>query len=102
MADKLSMIYLETPANPTNHLFDIKGIKNKVADHYSNIYNKEILMAVDNTYMGPIWQHPLQHGADIVLYSATIYIGGHSDVIAGAVLGNKEIMNRVKTAARAT
>ena len=96
-ADKLSMIYLETPANPTNHLFDIEGIKKKVADHYSNIYNKEILMAVDNTYMGPIWQHPLQHGADIVIYSATKYIGGHSDVIAGAVLGNKEIMNRVKT-----
>ena len=96
-ADKLSMIYLETPANPTNHLFDIEGIKKKVADHYSNIYKKEILMAVDNTYMGPIWQHPLQHGADIVIYSATKYIGGHSDVIAGAVLGNKEIMNRVKT-----
>ena len=96
-ADKLSMIYLETPANPTNHLFDIEGIKKRVADHYSNIYNKEILMAVDNTYMGPIWQHPLQHGADIVIYSATKYIGGHSDVIAGAVLGNKEIMNRVKT-----
>ena len=97
LADKLSMIYLETPANPTNHLFDIEGLKKKVIDHYSKKYNNNILMAVDNTYMGPIWQHPLQLGADIVLYSATKYIGGHSDVIAGAVLANKEIMNRVKT-----
>ena len=42
---------------------------------------------VDNTFLGPLWQHPLQHGADLVLYSATKFIGGHSDVIAGAVLG---------------
>jgi methionine-gamma-lyase len=46
--------------------------------------------------MGPIWQHPLKHGADLVLYSATKYIGGHSDVIAGACLGSKELMKRVK------
>jgi methionine-gamma-lyase len=46
--------------------------------------------------MGPIWQHPLKHGADLVLYSATKYIGGHSDVIAGACLGSKELMGRVK------
>ena len=47
--------------------------------------------------MGPIWQHPLQFGADLIIYSATKYIGGHSDVIAGAVLGNHELMSRVKT-----
>ena len=47
--------------------------------------------------MGPLWQHPLSHGADIVVYSATKYIGGHSDVIAGAVLGNREVITRVKT-----
>jgi methionine-gamma-lyase len=46
--------------------------------------------------MGPIWQHPLKHGADLVLYSATKYIGGHSDVIAGACLGSKALMARVK------
>jgi Cystathionine beta-lyases/cystathionine gamma-synthases len=44
--------------------------------------------------MGPIWQHPLKHGADLVLYSATKYIGGHSDVIAGACLGSKELMQK--------
>lgn len=45
---------------------------------------------VDNTFLGPLWQHPLAHGADIVLYSATKYIGGHSDLIAGAALGSTE------------
>jgi methionine-gamma-lyase len=52
---------------------------------------------VDNTYMGPLWQHPLKHGADLVLYSATKYIGGHSDLIAGAVLGKSKFMKRVRT-----
>ena len=46
--------------------------------------------------MGPLWSHPLKHGADIVLYSATKYIGGHSDLIAGAALGNQEVMQRIK------
>ena len=67
-----------------------------IAKHYST-EEKQVLLAVDNTYMGPIWQHPLQHGADLVLYSATKYIGGHSDVIAGACLGSKQVMGPVKT-----
>jgi methionine-gamma-lyase len=46
--------------------------------------------------MGPVWQHPIKHGADLVLYSATKYIGGHSDVIAGACLGSKALIKRVK------
>lgn len=55
-----------------------------------------MILSVDNTYMGPIWQHPIKHGADLVLYSATKYIGGHSDVIAGACLGSKALMKRIK------
>ncbi|MGB2398630.1 MAG: PLP-dependent transferase, partial [Flavobacteriaceae bacterium] len=51
---------------------------------------------VDNTYMGPLWSSPLKFGSDLVIYSATKYIGGHSDLIAGAVLGNSEVMQRVK------
>lgn len=95
-ADKLAMIYIETPANPTNALIDIEACK-EVADYFSKEGEEEqVLIAVDNTYMGPLWQHPLQHGADLVMYSATKYINGHSDVIAGAVLGGKEIMPRVK------
>ncbi len=93
-ADRLTMIHIETPANPTNALIDIElcaEVKN-----YFTTPEKSIVLSVDNTYMGPIWQHPLKHGADLVLYSATKYIGGHSDVIAGACLGSKELMGRVK------
>jgi len=94
MADKLAMIYIETPANPTNDLIDINGSK-EIAKYFSTP-EKEVYLAVDNTYLGPLWQHPLKHGADFVLYSATKYIGGHSDVIAGACLGSKELIHRVK------
>ena len=94
IADKLALIYIETPANPTNDLIDIE-VSKEIAKYFSTD-EKEIYLAVDNTYMGPIWQHPLKHGADLVLYSATKYIGGHSDVIAGACLGSKELMQRVK------
>jgi methionine-gamma-lyase len=95
MSDKLSMIYIETPANPTNTIIDIQACA-QVASHFSN-EDKKVITVVDNTYMGPLWQHPLRLGADMVVYSATKYIGGHSDVIAGAVLGNSDFIKRVKT-----
>jgi methionine-gamma-lyase len=95
MADKLAMIYMETPANPTNALIDIAGCK-QIATQFSTI-SRSVPVVVDNTYMGPLWSHPLKHGADLVIYSATKYIGGHSDVIAGACLGSKELMTRVRT-----
>ena len=94
-ADKLTLIFIETPANPTNAIIDIEMCV-RIAQKYSNP-DQQVLTAVDNTYMGPLWQHPLRHGADLVMYSATKYIGGHSDVIAGAVLGNRDLMKRVKT-----
>jgi methionine-gamma-lyase len=94
LADKLALIYIETPANPTNDLIDIQCSK-EIARQFSTP-EKEIYLAVDNTYMGPLWQHPLKHGADLVLYSATKYIGGHSDVIAGACLGSRDLIKRVK------
>lgn len=94
-ANKLSFIYIETPANPTNALIDI-GVCKEIANEFSTA-EKRVYVAVDNTYMGPLWQHPLQLGADFSLYSATKYIAGHSDVIAGACCGAKEVMTRVKT-----
>lgn len=94
-ADKLAMIFIETPANPTNAIIDIE-LCSRVADKFSHAEQK-VQVAVDNTYMGPIWSHPLKHGADLVIYSATKYIGGHSDLIAGAVLGRHAEMIRVKT-----
>ena len=94
LANKLSMIFIETPANPTNALIDIEMCKS-IADLYSSM-DEKVYLAVDNTYMGPLWQHPLKHGADFALYSATKYIGGHSDVIAGACCGSNEVISRVK------
>lgn len=93
-ADRLAMIYIETPANPTNALIDI-GCCSQLAKKYSTP-EKKVYVAVDNTYMGPLWQQPLKHGADFSLYSATKYIAGHSDLIAGACCGSKEVMSRVK------
>lgn len=92
--DRLGMIFLETPANPTNDLVCINMCR-EIADLYS-IMERRTVVAVDNTYMGPLWQHPLKHGADLVLYSATKYIGGHSDVIAGACLGSEAVIGRIK------
>ena len=77
--------------------FDMSGISEEIGDYYQNKNEKEVILAVDNTHMGPIWQHPLEHGADLTIYSATKYIGGHSDLIAGAVMGRQELMTRVKT-----
>jgi methionine-gamma-lyase len=94
-ASKLSLIYIETPANPTNALIDISMCR-AIADHFSSA-TQSVLLATDNTFMGPLWSSPIEHGSDIVIYSATKYIGGHSDLIAGAVLGSHELMLRVKT-----
>ncbi|RMG67431.1 MAG: cystathionine gamma-synthase family protein [Bacteroidetes bacterium] len=93
-AHRLGMIYLETPANPTNALIDIARLR-ALADAYATPERRP-RVAVDNTYLGPVWQHPLQHGADLVLYSATKYIGGHSDVIAGACLGSAADIKAIK------
>lgn len=93
-AEQLAMVYVETPANPTNEITDIAMCK-RIADKFST-EELPVKLAVDNTYMGPLWSHPLQHGADLVIYSATKYIGGHSDLIAGAVCGKAEEMQRVK------
>lgn len=90
----VKLIYVETPANPTNALFDLKLCR-KVADKLSTL-ESPVYVVVDNTYMGPLWQHPLELGADLVVYSATKYIGGHSDLIAGAVLGRSDLMSRVR------
>ncbi|MDB9775589.1 cystathionine gamma-synthase family protein [Vicingaceae bacterium] len=94
-SDKVGLIMIETPSNPTNSLIDIAMCK-EIADELSS-ETQQVKLAVDNTFMGPIWCHPIAHGADLVMYSATKYIGGHSDLIAGAVLGNTEDMIRVKT-----
>ncbi len=87
--EKPKIIYIETPANPTLDMVDI--------ELFSNL-SKEInaLLIVDNTFLGPIYQKPLKFGADLVVYSATKYISGHSDVVAGAVVGYKKYIDEIK------
>jgi methionine-gamma-lyase len=91
--DRVAMIYVETPANPTNALCDIAACA-ATAQELSG--RRRVPVVVDNTYLGPLWQRPLDHGADIVLYSATKYIGGHSDVIAGIALGDAELLDPIR------
>lgn len=81
------MIYLETPANPTNVLTDIAGAAEVAHRHGA-------LLAVDNTLLGPLYQQPLRLGADLVLYSATKFLGGHSDLVAGVALGSSELIDQ--------
>jgi methionine-gamma-lyase len=93
-ADRLRMIYVETPSNPTNDLVDIEACS-RVAKEFSTP-DRRVVLAVDNTFLGPVFQHPIAHGADLVIYSLTKYVGGHSDLIAGAVMGSKEDIDQVK------
>ena len=92
---RIGMIFLETPANPTNGLVDMAHCA-EAAGRAAASTGTRPLVAVDNTFLGPLWQHPLQHGADLVLYSLTKYAGGHSDLIAGACLGREELIATVR------
>ncbi len=92
---RISMILIETPANPTNTLVDIALLR-RIADEVGAEQGFRPILACDNTLLGPVFQHPLEHGADVSLYSLTKYVGGHSDLIAGAALGTKEIMRPIK------
>ncbi len=89
---KVAMIYLESPANPTNALVDIEAVK-EARD--ANL-KWDCPIAIDNTFLGPLWQRPLEHGADIVAYSLTKYVGGHSDLVAGSIAGAKKWMDPVR------
>ncbi|MCB2224062.1 MAG: cystathionine gamma-synthase family protein [Actinobacteria bacterium] len=88
------MILIETPSNPTNDLIDIAMCAEVAAGYRTE--DRPVPVAVDNTFLGPMFSHPLEHGADIVLYSATKYIGGHSDLIAGAALGSAKLIEPIR------
>lgn len=91
---RVGAVLVETPANPTNALVDIAAVARFTEELRSADWKPPLL--VDNTFLGPLWQHPLKQGADLVLYSATKFIGGHSDVIAGACLGSKRVLGPVR------
>jgi methionine-gamma-lyase len=92
---RVGMIYMETPANPTNALVDI-GAAAAAAQIIGDRQGARPLVVVDNTFLGPLWQNTLALGADLEVYSLTKYVGGHSDVLAGGVLGRKEHVDPVR------
>lgn len=91
MKDNTKIVYLETPANPNLTLTDIEAVS-KVAHEVEGCK-----VIVDNTFCTPYLQRPLEHGADIVVHSATKYLNGHGDVIAGAVIGDADFIGEVRT-----
>jgi methionine-gamma-lyase len=90
---RVSLIYLESPANPTNVLVDVQA----VAAARDTIFGDERPpIAIDNTFLGPLWSKPLEHGADLSVYSLTKYAGGHSDLVAGGVVGAKSLITPIR------
>ncbi|MFG0454612.1 methionine gamma-lyase [Shewanella mangrovisoli] len=83
------VIFCETPVNPHLQVFDLKGIADIAKRH-------QLVSIVDNTFMTPLLQQPLAFGIDLVVHSATKYLNGHGDVIAGIVCGSEEQLHRVK------
>jgi methionine-gamma-lyase len=91
---RVSLIYLESPANPTNMLVDVEAVAAARDAAFANGERPPI--AIDNTFLGPLWAKPLSNGADLSVYSLTKYIGGHSDLVAGAVVGEKNLINQMR------
>jgi methionine-gamma-lyase len=87
---KTKMLFIETPTNPTLRCVDIESIAVETR-------KKGVVLVVDNTFATPILQKPLQHGADIVIHSATKYLGGHSDLTAGCAVGAKKWTDVIRT-----
>lgn len=90
---RVSLLFLESPANPTNVLVDVEAVA-AVCD--SLFGNDRPPIAIDNTFLGPLWSKPLDHGADLSIYSLTKYAGGHSDLVAGAVVGTKALIDPIR------
>ncbi|TRD00906.1 cystathionine gamma-synthase family protein [Mesorhizobium sp. WSM4303] len=92
---RVSVILIETPSNPTNSLVDIALIR-KIADEIGGKQGSTPIIVCDNTLLGPVFQRPIEHGADVSVYSLTKYVGGHSDLIAGAAMGGKAVTKPIK------
>jgi len=91
LSDKTKVVYFETPVNPNMRVIDIAAVSALVKD-----YSSDIKIMVDNTYCTPALQRPLTLGADLVVHSATKYLGGHGDLIAGAVVGDAETIQQIR------
>lgn len=93
--ENVKMIFIETPCNPIITLTSIKDMVKLKNDIISRT-NNNVVLAVDNTFCGPIYLKPIELGADLVIYSITKFIGGHSDLIAGSVSGSEKIIDNIK------
>ncbi|MBV1797587.1 cystathionine gamma-synthase family protein [Siccirubricoccus sp. G192] len=85
---RVSVLMLETPSNPLNTLVDLALI-HAAADRIEAAQGHRPVIVCDNTLLGPVFQQPLAHGVDVVVYSLTKYVGGHSDLVAGAAVGSR-------------
>ena len=92
---RVSVIFIETPSNPTNTLVDFQAV-GRIADEVASRQGTRPVVICDNTLLGPVFQRPLEHGVDVSVYSLTKYVGGHSDLIAGAALGTKAVTKPIK------
>jgi methionine-gamma-lyase len=92
---RIALFLIETPSNPLNTLVDIALLR-RVADKVSKRQGHKAVLVCDNTLLGPLFQRPLSLGADLSVYSLTKYVGGHSDLIAGAVLGSAALTKPLK------
>jgi methionine-gamma-lyase len=92
---RVAMVFIESPANPTNSLVDIEAL-NRVLDIIRSETGHRPISVCDNTLMGPIFQQVVPQGVDIAMYSLTKYVGGHSDLVAGAVCGSIEMLRPVR------
>jgi methionine-gamma-lyase len=92
---RVSVVMIESPSNPLNTLVDVALVR-RIADEIGGRQGHRPVVVCDNTLLGPLYAKPIQHGADISVYSLTKYVGGHSDLIAGAALGNREHMRAVR------
>ena len=93
---RVCLIMVETPANPTNSLVDLKLMRDISEQIGARQAGGRPPVAVDNTFLGPVFQRPLGFGADIVMYSLTKYVGGHSDLVAGGVIGARDVVGPIK------
>ncbi|MEM8500949.1 MAG: cystathionine gamma-synthase family protein [Pseudomonadota bacterium] len=92
----VKIVFIETPANPTNAMVDIAMCRS-VVDDWAKDKDSVPVIVCDNTMLGPIFQKPIGDGVDICVYSLTKYVGGHSDLIAGAVTGSKEMLAGIRS-----
>jgi methionine-gamma-lyase len=93
---RVCLIMTETPANPTNSLVDLELMRDISVEIGRRQQGGRPPVLVDNTFLGPVFQRPLGFGADLVMYSLTKYVGGHSDLVAGGVVGSKAMVGPVK------